>query len=130
MTNYQIDYKKNLARNLKYYRELNDLKAYELGNLLHVSKSTISSWETGTRSPDINILVKISEIFNISLDELVGKKKEQPNKKAVFRLKDIFKNEDVSLLTRELTFLSDFELNEIKLTIQLIEQRRNQLKKH
>ena len=97
---------------------------------MHVSKSTISSWETGTRSPDINILVKISEIFNISLDELVGKKKEQPNKKSVLRLKDIFKNEDVSLLTRELTFLSDFELNEIKLTIQLIEQRRNQLKKH
>ncbi len=120
------DYKKILARNIKYYRELNNLKAYELGNLIHVSNSTVSGWETGTRSPDINTLVKLSEIFDISLDELVGKKKGTPQR-AFLRLKDIFKNEDVSLLTRELTFLTEFELDEIKLTIQLIEQRRKKL---
>ena len=53
----------------------------ELGNNLDVSRQTISKWESGQSAPEMEKLVKISEIFEISLDELiVGIKNEVNNK--------------------------------------------------
>ena len=43
----------------------------ELGNNLDVSRQTISKWESGQSTPEMEKLVKISEIFEISLDELI-----------------------------------------------------------
>lgn len=43
----------------------------ELANRLNVSRQTISKWEVGESTPDMENLVAISELFEISLDELV-----------------------------------------------------------
>ena len=43
----------------------------ELAQLLNVSRSTISSWEVGRNSPDIETIVLISELFSLSLDYLL-----------------------------------------------------------
>lgn len=43
----------------------------ELANRLNVSRQTISKWEVGESTPDMENLVAISELFKISLDELV-----------------------------------------------------------
>ena len=43
----------------------------ELANRLNVSRQTVSKWEVGESSPDMEKLVAISELFDISLDELV-----------------------------------------------------------
>ena len=43
----------------------------ELANRLNVSRQTVSKWEVGESSPDMEKLVAISEFFDISLDELV-----------------------------------------------------------
>ena len=43
----------------------------ELGNNLDVSRQTISKWESGQSTPEMEKLVKISEIFEISLDDLI-----------------------------------------------------------
>ncbi len=124
MNNSNVDYKKILSKNLRYYRELNNIKSYELANLLHVSKSTISSWEKGTRSPDIDNLIKLCDIFNVKLDTLIKNPFPQKYKPHLLKFKDIFKQQDVSILIKELTFLEQSELDEIKLAIQLIEKRR------
>lgn len=42
-----------------------------LGTLLNVSRTTISSWEVGRNYPDINTIIKLSHIFNLSLDQLL-----------------------------------------------------------
>ena len=43
----------------------------ELANRLNVSRQTISKWEVGESTPDMEKLVAISDLFEVSLDELV-----------------------------------------------------------
>lgn len=43
-----------------------------LANLLNGKKSLVSNYENGYSTPDINTLVKLADIFDISHDELVG----------------------------------------------------------
>ena len=50
----------------------------ELANRLNVSRQTISKWEVGESTPDMEKLIAISDLFEISLDELVkGEKPER-----------------------------------------------------
>ncbi|TPR12154.1 helix-turn-helix domain-containing protein [Apilactobacillus timberlakei] len=58
---------------LKYYRKQNNLTQKSLSKLLNVSDKTVSSWENGRTVPDMNILRKLSTIFNISTDCLLEK---------------------------------------------------------
>lgn len=49
----------------------------KLGSLLHVSKAAVSKWETGKGFPDVSILPDLSQILDVSIEELVtGEKKE------------------------------------------------------
>lgn len=49
----------------------------ELANRLNVTRQTISKWEVGDSTPDMEKLIAISDLFGISLDELVmGKTQE------------------------------------------------------
>lgn len=46
-----------------------------LATLLHVSRSTVSSWEVGRNTPDLETIVLISDLFGISLDHLLREDK-------------------------------------------------------
>ena len=50
----------------------------ELANRLNVSRQTVSKWEVGDSTPDMEKLVAISDLFGISLDELVLDKAPEP----------------------------------------------------
>lgn len=52
-------------------RKQKGLSQEELANLLNVSRQTVSKWEVGDSTPDMGKLIAISDIFEISLDELV-----------------------------------------------------------
>lgn len=52
-------------------RKQKGLSQEELANRLNVSRQTISKWEVGESTPDMEKLAAISELFDISLDELV-----------------------------------------------------------
>lgn len=52
-------------------RKEQKLKQQELADKLGVSPKTISKWETGSGLPDISFLKKISEIFGITIEELL-----------------------------------------------------------
>jgi transcriptional regulator with XRE-family HTH domain len=47
----------------------------QLASKLWLDRSSISGYEIGKRMPDILILWEMAEIMNVSLDELVGRKK-------------------------------------------------------
>ncbi|MBQ6095555.1 MAG: helix-turn-helix transcriptional regulator [Lachnospiraceae bacterium] len=67
-------------------RKQKGLSQEELANRLNVSRQTVSKWEVGESSPDMEKLVAISELFDISLDELVldkVAKKEEPSEQIV-----------------------------------------------
>ena len=63
----------NLGENIKFFRKSNGLTQEALGKLLNGGKSLISNYETGYSTPDIFVLIKLADIFKISLDELVGR---------------------------------------------------------
>ena len=62
---------------MEFYNKLYNLRKQkglsqeELANRLNVSRQTISKWEVGDSTPDMEKLIAISDLFEISLDELV-----------------------------------------------------------
>ena len=61
--------------NIKSARLAANLKQSELAAMLNVGQTTISNWETGYSSPDIESLKKMAYIFKVSVDELLGDEK-------------------------------------------------------
>ena len=61
-------------------RKQKGLSQEELANRLNVSRQTVSKWEVGDSTPDMENLIAISDLFKISLDELVLDK--MPEQKA------------------------------------------------
>ena len=58
--------------NLSTLRRNADMTQSELADKLNLTRQAVSRYEKGDSFPDISILVKIAEIFNISIDELIG----------------------------------------------------------
>ena len=56
---------------IKYLREEFHFTQQELANKLECSKSVIGLYENETRKPSMEILIKLSEIFNCSIDYLL-----------------------------------------------------------
>lgn len=91
-----------VGEKLQYYRKREKLSQEELGQKLLVSRQTISLWETGQTLPTIDNLIKLKDIFNVSIDELLGEENIQeqdapPEESYTFRyslkeLKQIQKN--------------------------------------
>ncbi|MBR2646039.1 MAG: helix-turn-helix transcriptional regulator [Clostridia bacterium] len=46
----------------------------QLASMLNVSVRLISYWENGKRECDFNMLIKIADIFSVSIDYLLGRK--------------------------------------------------------
>ena len=61
---------------LKRLKELREQKGYTqdgLGLQVNVSQSTISAYEAGTRSPDLDILNRFADFFGVSIDYLADR---------------------------------------------------------
>ena len=58
---------------IKLLREEFNYTQQDLANRLQSSKSVIGLYESETRKPSLEILVKLSEIFNCSIDYILGK---------------------------------------------------------
>ena len=56
---------------IKKYRNDIQLSQEELAEKVHVSRQTISNWETGKNYPDIHSLLLLGSVFNVSLDQLI-----------------------------------------------------------
>ncbi len=54
-------------------RRESNLTADELGKIVGVSRFSVSNWETGRNQPNNDILFKLSEYFNCSIDYLLGR---------------------------------------------------------
>lgn len=63
----------NIANNIRFFRKANILTQEELSKQLGGSKNLVSNYENGISTPDIYTLVKLADIFDITLDELVGR---------------------------------------------------------
>lgn len=64
-----------LGDNLKQYRIKSGYGQLDIANMLNVSKQTVSNWEKGKRLPDINTLVTLANLYDVTVDTLVGSDK-------------------------------------------------------
>ena len=60
-----------LSSQMKKYRTEAGLSQDALAEKIFVSRQTISNWETGKNYPDINSLLRMSEVFGVSVDALL-----------------------------------------------------------
>ena len=65
-----------LANNLKYYREKAGFTQEQVANELRVTRQSISRWENGKSYPDLDNLVLISELYQVSIDHLIKENEE------------------------------------------------------
>ena len=81
-----------LAGQIKKYRADLELSQEALAETIYVSWQTISNWETEKSYPDINSLIRMSEIFGITVDELLKGDAEE--------IKQMIRKEDQNELNR------------------------------
>ena len=87
-----------LKDNLKTLRKNKGLSQEELSIKLNVVRQTISKWETGLSVPDAEMLVKISELFETPVSEILG---ESIEKKEINDLKVI--SEKLEVINEQLS---------------------------
>lgn len=60
-----------IGNKINQLRKLSGMTQEQLAEKLNVSRQTISKWEAGGTSPDLDSIVKVSKIFHVSLDDLL-----------------------------------------------------------
>ena len=73
----------NIGEKLKNARISANLTQEQAADSLSVSRQTISNWENSRTYPDIVSVIKISDLYNISLDDLLKEKKNTASEKEV-----------------------------------------------
>ena len=60
-----------LGNQIKKYRTELEISQEKLAERIYVSRQSISNWENDKNYPDINSLIRLSEVFHVSLDILI-----------------------------------------------------------
>lgn len=63
-----MDYKR-----LKRFRRGKGFTQEEVAKLIGISRQAFSNYERGIRVPSVDVLVKLADVYEMSLDELVGR---------------------------------------------------------
>ena len=66
-----------LGEKIYELRTQHNLSQGDLANELNVSRQSISKWENGNSTPDLEKIIKLAEIFSVSLDELIKNEEKE-----------------------------------------------------
>lgn len=61
-----------IGKNISGFRTQMGISQDKLAEIMSVTKSAVSKWESGATLPDVFMLARLSSYFNITMDELVG----------------------------------------------------------
>lgn len=73
----------SLGQRIARLRKSKGLTQEELGDKVGISSQAVSKWETDASVPDVMLLVKIANIFDITVDELLGNERVRETPKVV-----------------------------------------------
>ncbi len=65
-----------LGERLKMYRTQKGLSQEKIAEMLDVSRQAVTKWETGQTTPSSDNLIALANLYDVSLDELIGKKED------------------------------------------------------
>ena len=63
--------KMEISKQIKKYRGEQGFSQEQLAQRIYVSRQTVSNWENEKSYPDVNSLVLLSEVFGVSVDNLI-----------------------------------------------------------
>ena len=67
-----------ISHNVAVYRKRAGMSQEDLAERLHVSRQTISKWETGQSAPDPETVVQLARLFGITTDQLLTEETPAP----------------------------------------------------
>lgn len=65
-----------IAAYLQFLRKSHNLTQDELAKKLEITRQAVSKWETGTTIPDLEVLLKLSKLYGISINDILEPKVE------------------------------------------------------
>lgn len=68
-----MDYRKNFSETLSALRKQKGISLAALGAILGITDEAVRLLEKGKRSPSFEVLISLSDFFDVSLDYLVGR---------------------------------------------------------
>ncbi|GAX06080.1 helix-turn-helix domain-containing protein [Lactobacillus sp. LC28-10] len=108
-----------LAEQLRTTRISRGYSQNEIATMLHITRQSVSKWETGRAYPDIDNLIYLSDIYGLSIDKLLKKNQDLENKiqtnqtvindkkKQLKQInKSLYSNRDEGILLLVLTLIS------------------------
>lgn len=115
----------NIGEQINNLRKQHGLSQDDFVNLFNVSRQTISNWENGKSYPNLEMIIKVSDYFKISIDELL-KNDVQTVKKLIMKKRQ---KRSISYycqfyVFQELLLSGDYTAN-IKIAQRLILQWKN-----
>ena len=108
---------------LQELRKEQGLTQEQLGEKLHISGKTISRWETGTYMPPVEMLLVLSELYGVSMNELVAGERLTPEElpvKAEENLTAVMKDNDAFQLEERRNYWREKWLTDHRWTIALL----------
>jgi transcriptional regulator with XRE-family HTH domain len=63
----------SFGKRIKRLREDKGVRQEDVGKMFNVSKSAVSQWENDIRTPDMDIIIKLADYFDVSTDFLLGR---------------------------------------------------------
>ena len=84
-----------LAENIKKYRKQKGLTQEQLAEVMGVSVGAVHKWEAGLSVPELNLIVRLADFFDASVDVLLGyQMKDNRHDAMARRLDDYYNNKD------------------------------------
>jgi len=90
-----------VGERIKMLRAGAGLSQFGLGKVLNVHPATISLWETGNREPDLEMIGKLCEYFNVTSDFILGIEQLDTSDKLPTELGVMFRGVDWNKLSPE-----------------------------
>ncbi|EKY26374.1 transcriptional regulator, AbrB family [Clostridium celatum DSM 1785] len=69
--------KSMISRNLKSLRKKNQYTQEDIAEKINVSRQSVAKWENGESTPDIESCIKLANLYNVKLDDLVNHSEEK-----------------------------------------------------
>ena len=97
---------------LQELREDREITRKELAAALNISVSTLGMYEQGRREPNIDMLIKMADYFNVSLDFMVGRNLSDNSAEEVIKALNL--QRQINLLPLEYKKIIRYMLNDKK----------------
>lgn len=106
-------------------RKKSGLTQQQVANRLNVVRTSISNWESGTRTPDAESLSQLADLFGVTTDYLLGKESKVVTQEHLDNVHGFIKSElgeDVSIMFRDINAWDENKLKKLKTFYEMIKE--------